>query len=167
MSRLRRACGPPPPERCRMRADRRLILVLILLVASEGLAGDGAPWVTRLSSRKYEIRESAKRELVAMGLDCLPVVTGVFRSGNHAACRNVRDVLGRLGPVVIPYLMENVGGDRDDARYHSITVLGNLAPDSAVAVPLLAGALAHHDDEIADEAAWALAALREKLSGGA
>jgi outer membrane protein assembly factor BamB len=144
---------------------RHIILpLLLLLLAGEALAEDGNPWVARLASRKYETRELAKQELVAMGLDCLPIVTGVLGSGNQQACRNASDVLGRLGPAVIPFLKKNVGGFDGDACYYSITVLGDLAPDTASAAPLLALALAHDDTDIAYEAAWALAALREKAA---
>jgi len=142
----------------------RLILPVLFLLACEGSAQDGEPWVTRLASSKYEIREAAKQELVAMGLDCLPIVTRLLRSGNHDVCSNTRDVLGRLGPPVIPFLMKNLRGEHDDARFYSITVLGDLAPESAPAVPLLAKALRSADDEIVYEAAWALAALRENAA---
>lgn len=140
----------------------RLALPLIALLAGLGSMRATDDWTARLASRRYEVRELAKQELVAMELDCLPIVTELLRSGNHAACRSTRDVLGRLGPAVIPYLMETVDSGHGDARYHSITVLGDLAPASAAAVPLLAEALRDDDDEIAYEAAWALAALRER-----
>ena len=83
----------------------RHLLLLLLRLASKGSAQDEDPWVTRLASGKYEIRESAKQELVAMGLDCLPIASELLGSGNHRACRSVVDVLGRLGPPVIPFLM--------------------------------------------------------------
>lgn len=142
----------------------RLILPVLALLACEGTARDGESWVTRLASGKYEVRESAKQELVAMGLDSLPIVTRLLRSGNHDACSNTRDVLGRLGPAVIPFLMNNVRGEHEDACYYSITVLGDLAPESAPAVPLLAEALRSADNDIVYEAAWALAALRENAA---
>jgi outer membrane protein assembly factor BamB len=63
--------------------------------------------------------------------------------------------------------MKTVRGRHDGACYYSITVLGNLAPDSAAAVPLLAKALRHSDADIVYEAAWALAALREKAAPAA
>ena len=63
-------------------------IAVIALLAGAGFAQDADPWVTRLSSRKYEVREAAKQDLVEMGLDCLPIVTAVFRSGDHDACRN-------------------------------------------------------------------------------
>lgn len=142
----------------------RLIAPILLVLMCNGLAQDARPWVKRLASRRYETREAAKQELLAKGLDCLAVVSRILRSGNHDACKSARDVLGRLGPPVVPFLMKNVGGDHADACYYSITVLGDLAPDSAPAVSLLAKALRHRDDEIAYEAAWALAALREKAT---
>jgi len=142
----------------------RIVIPILLLLVGEGFARERESWVTRLASRKYEVRESAKRELVAMGLDCLPIVAELLRSGNRDAGLNTRDVLGRLGPAVIPFLIKNVGGENDDARYYSITVLGDLAPDSAPAVPHLARALSHADDHIVYEAAWALAALRREAA---
>ena len=69
--------------------------------------------------------------------DGVGIVEEVLHSGNYEACKNTRDVLGRLGPAVIPFLLEALAGENDDARFYSITVLGELAPDSAAAVPLL------------------------------
>ena len=142
---------------------RRCSAVLVIL-ACEGVAQGQDSWLPRLASKKYETRESAVQELTAKGVDCLPIVAELLRSKNHDACRSTRDVLVRLGPVVIPFLMSNLRGDNADARYYSIGALGDLAPDSAPAVPLLADALGDADDEIVYEAAWALAALREKAT---
>lgn len=139
----------------------RLMIPVIALLAGVGSAQDTGRWVARLAAKKYEVRESAKQELVARRLDCLPIVAGVMASRNHMACRNARDVLGRLGPAVIPFLMKNVDSRHGDLRYYSITVLGDLAPDSAPSVRLLAKALRDTDKQIVYEAAWALAALRE------
>ena len=102
-------------------------IAVITLLAGAAFAQDVDPWVTRLASKKYEVREAAKQALAEMGLDCLPIVTAVLRSGDYEACRNTRDALGRLGPAVIPYLVENLEGNHADTRYYSITVLGDLA----------------------------------------
>jgi len=143
---------------------RLITSLLLVLLVCEGLGQDRIPWVVRLAAGSYEDRESAKQELVAMGLECLPIVTEILRTGSHEALKSACDVLGRLGPPAVPFLMKTLDGGPDDARFYSITVLGELAPDSAPAVPLLARALGHTDDSIVYEAAWALAALREKAA---
>jgi outer membrane protein assembly factor BamB/HEAT repeat protein len=116
-------------------------------------------WADRLVGSDRAARREAYRQLVEGQQAAVPVLGALLRSPDERVRKRADAALGRI-PAAVPVLIKLVGDANADTRYHAISVLGDLAPDSAPAVGVLAEALADRDALVVIEAAWALASLR-------
>lgn len=147
-------------------------MFLALDFVSPGFAADHASfdgkaprvWADRLTAKNRNTRFETMHALVSGGKEALPVLAALLRSADKDVRKRADQVLGRIGPVAIPTLIAVVRGSNANARFHAASVLGDLAPESVTAVKDLRRLLGDRDYDVAVEAAWALASLRELAS---
>ncbi len=131
------------------------------------LARDAAAWAEQLSSTNRTARRQAEEELRAGGQAAVPVLGRLLRSDRGAIRQQALDLLCSVGPAVAPTLIALLKDESASARQFAARALGSLAPESPDAVTALAEALADPDEGVVWEAAYALAAFRERAAPAA
>jgi HEAT repeat protein/outer membrane protein assembly factor BamB len=126
--------------------------------------GDAASWAELLGSGNRTTRRQAQEELWAGGESAVPVLGWLLREDREAIREQALGLLCSLGPPVAPSLITFLNDESARARQYAARALGRLAPDYPAAVTALGEALADRDMWVASDAAFALAAFRERAA---
>ena len=128
---------------------------------------DAASWAEQLSSTNRTIRRQAEEELRAGGEAAVPVLGRLLREDRVALRQQALELLCSVGPPAVPSLIALLGDESANARQYAARALGSLAPESPDAVTALAAALADPDMHVVLDAAFSLAAFRERAAPAA
>lgn len=130
-------------------------------------ARDAASWADQLSSTNRTIRRQAEEELRAGGEAAVPVLGRLLRADREPIRQQALGLLCSVGPPVVPTLIALLSDESANARQYAARALGSLAPETPDAVTALGEALADPDIRVVWDAAFALAAFRERAAPAA
>ena len=137
------------------------------LADSREQAFEGLPvreWSRRIVSADLGERRRALEQLRGGGEKAVPVLAALFLDASADVRESAQDVVARIGPPAVP-LMIRLARDEDlTARFHAVSVIGDLVPDDAGALEVLIERLDDVDERVISEAAWAVAAFRERAA---
>jgi HEAT repeat protein/outer membrane protein assembly factor BamB len=130
-------------------------------------ASDAAFWAEQIGSTNRATRRQAQEQLRAGGESALPVLGALLRVEREPIRHLALDYLCSIGPPAVPTLIALVSDESANARQYAARALGSLAPQSSEAVTALAKALSDPEIAVVWDAAFALAAFRERAAPAA
>ena len=128
------------------------------------LAQTTRDWADRVMSNDAKVRASAEEALVQRAGRSLPLLRRLINSGDEDLQRETFEIIRRIGPPAIPFLVELLRDWQVEIRRLAADALIDLAPDTVWIQPALRRSLRDEDSMVAADSARALGALRSRAS---
>jgi outer membrane protein assembly factor BamB/HEAT repeat protein len=121
-------------------------------------------WAKRLLAKDPRTRATAEASLVKGATRSLPLLRR-FLTPDHEDLHPVTfEIIRRIGPPAIPFLVELLRHESDSVRQNAIDVLIDFAPHTEAIQPALRRALRDDNATVAGDAARALGALGKRAT---
>ena len=123
-----------------------------------------ADWANRVIANDPKVRAIAEAALVKGAARSLPLLRRFLNRGDEDLDLRTFEIIRRMGPPVMPLLVELLRHEQVSFRRFAADALIDLAPDTESIQPALRRSLRDEDSEVAGDAARALGALGPKAS---